>query len=470
MHCVIIGNENSQGGRKCEVHNTGCVLLLVFFAFLLELHAAYNMSPAKINQNRAYVSQDGAGGICGYINSKGQIVGCDRKVDSFATDNEKTVRFVRGLSVDDLRKVLNTEVYNNADSVFGKACGGGSGAGKEVMELWYQDKYGYLRHERVDDGNGTSSEVSPDSNAVGRIQKDGGTLLALVHNHPVDNVGVNCGAWPSNLDATNSGKIDQYIVDCAKDSKRKVTFFSKADGKVYSVGADGNEREWTFEEYKREYARRPLGAGSYVCPVDGAGPHSLYDPVAYSNRREDSANDNVGRQANVSGKTDHANDLEMDDVGEKKTDDSANKVGVRGWCKCGGKKGTECCCGYGAVFGEGKTDCRYMYVLCRRCGKCVRDPDNVFDVKVEEMLQKTKHMTTSQVLAERKKAQARLLAIPDGQIVIPGKCVCEKPDVIKAGSLDGKEFYVCLLCGRCYVPVNNTVPIGPTARSEMGLK
>ena len=31
----------------------------------------------------------------------------------------------------------------------------------------------------------------------------------------------------------------------------------------------------------------------------------------------------------------------MDDVGEKKTDDSANKVGVRGWCKCGGKKGKE---------------------------------------------------------------------------------------------------------------------------------
>ncbi len=158
------------------------------------------------------------------------------------------------------------------------------------------------------------------------------------------------------------------------------------------------------------------------------------------------------------------------DVADANKVDSSVGIGVRGWCRCGGKKDKGCCCGYGAILGASATDCPYVYTLCKRCGKCVRDPDNLFDVKVEVALQKAKNMTTSQFLAERKKAQARLLAIPDGQIVIPGKCVCEKPDVIKAGSLDGKEFYVCLLCGRCYVPVNNTVPIGPTARSEMGLK
>lgn len=155
---------------------------------------------------------------------------------------------------------------------------------------------------------------------------------------------------------------------------------------------------------------------------------------------------------------------------EGQAEDLSGQVGIRGWCKCGGRKDEGSCCGYGAILGASAADCPYVYVLCRRCGKCMRDSDDLIDVKVEEALQKAKHMTTSQVVAERKKSQDRLLAIPDGQIVFPGKCVCEKPDAIKAGGLDGKEFHVCLFCGRYYVPVNNTVPIGPTARKEMGLK
>lgn len=71
---------------------------------------------------------------------------------------------------------------------------------------------------------------------------------------------------------------------------------------------------------------------------------------------------------------------------------------------------------------------------------------------------------------EMKNAQDRLKAIPDGQVVVPGKCSCKEPDVIKTGFFDNQEFYVCLLCGRVYVPVNCNVPIGPTARREMGLK
>ena len=67
-----------------------------------------------------------------------------------------------------------------------------------------------------------------------------------------------------------------------------------------------------------------------------------------------------------------------------------------------------------------------------------------------------------------KKAEVKLLRIPDGEIVIPGTCKCKHPDPIKVGGAE-KEFYVCCFCGRVRLPDNNgNVPVGPTACQEMG--
>lgn len=292
---------------------------------------------------------------------------------------------------------------------------------------------------RIDRGDGDAESVSGEVSIL-----KGEEVVAVLHNHP--EVNGQDSLWPSETDAISALKngCDSYIRDCATG---RIGVFDYKDGQVYEI-KDG----------KRELLVRNFG--DYIRRDDGRDPYEYRNLASLRKKSAQRKGPSTGTVENA----------QLDLSEQKLVDGMKEKIGVRGWCRCGGKKDKGCCCGYGAILGASATDCPYVYTLCKRCGKCVRDPDNLIDVKVEVALQKAKNMTTSQFLAERKKAQARLLAIPDGQIVIPGKCVCEKPDVIKAGSLDGKEFYVCLLCGRCYVPVNNTVPIGPTARKELGLK
>ena len=41
----------------------------------------------------------------------------------------------------------------------------------------------------------------------------------------------------------------------------------------------------------------------------------------------------------------------------------------------------------------------------------------------------------------------KLLTIPEGQIVIPGSCLCLKPDLITVGLATSDKFHVCRYCG-----------------------
>lgn len=167
---------------------------------------------------------------------------------------------------------------------------------------------------------------------------------------------------------------------------------------------------------------------------------------------------------------------------EKKVDDVVDKVGIKGWCKCGNKKRETYCCGQMAVLvgmfgGAGEKGARgeylesivpYVYMLCGDCGKCIRS-DDFFDVGVERMLQMTNDLTVRQVEDMRKKAQEKLFSIPDGQIVIPGKCmgVEHKVDMAKVGTVDNNEFTVCLACGRVCESAQKTDSIGSAARKGM---
>lgn len=317
------------------------------------------------------------------------------------------------------------DAMSQASHMLDNACTSGK---EECMALVKSGDAYVLR--RVDKGDGDAKSVRGEFS----ISK-GEEVVAFLHNHP--EVKGQDSLWPSEDDVISALQNDcnTYIRDCATG---RLGVFDPHDGQVYEV-VDGKRKLLTrvFDDYIRR--------------GDGHDPYEFGNLAAL---REKAAE----KKRTSSGQVESAQ-LNL-----------SEKVGIRGWCKCGGKKDEGCCCGYGAVLGSSAADCPYVYVLCRRCGKCMRNPDDLIDVKVEEALQKAKHMTTSQMVAERKKSQDRLLAIPDGQIVFPGKCVCEKPDAIKAGSLDGKEFHVCLFCGRYYVPVNNAVPIGPTARKEMGLK
>ena len=419
------------------------------------------------------------GRLIGYVDSRGQLVSNNKQSNDVGAGVDASVRNVKGLSKTELRTVLNSEVYNNADRSFEESCKVADGVGKEIQEIWYQDRNGYLRHERVDDGNGTSSEVGADNNKISQITKNGGKLLALVHNHPVGEQKMNCGAWPSKMDANNLAVIDQYIVDCALDAQRKVIHFSKDDGKIYSVGSNGSEEEWTFEEYKEEYGERPVANGSFICPVEGDGGHTAYVPKADGKSKSDSVKQESKDSASVKGEF-------VGGVTNVASTETTGKIGIKGWCRCWEDpevRGARSIMVGGGDDGFGGIEdptrplpkYKYSYRFCLRCGKCRRpnlkwddsSSRRIFDNQLEIQLAMTNGLKTSEYVNARKDVERKFINIPDGQIVFPGKCSCKEPDPIRDGFMNN---YVCVVCGKCYVPVNNAVPIGPTAREEMKLK
>lgn len=153
-------------------------------------------------------------------------------------------------------------------------------------------------------------------------------------------------------------------------------------------------------------------------------------------------------------------------IGHPVTKKGDSQVGVRGWCHCwadSNGRGLNLV-GLGDWSGDmvgntglGVNRGDYSYYLCDLCGKCFtarergdeRDPDmqdlhvvekytgsNIPDYKYTDLL---------------RSAQDRLLTIPDGGVVIPGKCVCKSPELLKVGLSSPKQFYVCSFCGRVYV-------------------
>ena len=404
---------------------------------------------------------DRAGNMVGRCTMTGKFVGLSGKVRGMISGDGRVYDIKTKEELVFIGDLKNAEdcrayVYKQAETAFGKACDANMGKGVERAVVTYYDRDGILRNERIDDGNGTSEATNLNFKRLRQISEIGGKLVAITHNHPTG----GCGGWPSNLDAEAMANVKQefgrnvdfYIADCrhvnGQEDIPMLTLLSSEDGKVYNVSANGHIVK------------------SSVAPANcavGSGDHDLYDPKIGDRKTARNTNRKFGQKK----KEDVEKTLGLANVQQHCP---SGEVGVRGWCKCGGRKDKGCCCGYGAICGASAADCPYVYMLCRRCGKCMRDSDNLIDVKVEEALQKAKHMTTSQLLAERKRSQDRLLTIPDGQIVFPGKCVCKKPDAIKVGGSDKKEFHVCLFCGRYYVPGDSTVPIGPTARKERGLK
>lgn len=143
------------------------------------------------------------------------------------------------------------------------------------------------------------------------------------------------------------------------------------------------------------------------------------------------------------------------------------QVGVKGWCRCGNQKGRIYSVGGGDA--KGNQQGPYTYSLCGRCGKIERpeDADGSLWILDNEMERKRRLEKRKYSHQDFKEVERKLLAIPDGQIVIPGKCACTSPDPTKTGFVDNDEYYICCNCGRVYVPVGHSVPIGPTAKREM---
>ena len=147
------------------------------------------------------------------------------------------------------------------------------------------------------------------------------------------------------------------------------------------------------------------------------------------------------------------------------------QVGVRGWCTCGAEHGKIYYVGY---------ESDYAYHLCGRCGKVDRpwrkkgedanlDSIRIIDNRIVKKYEECagRDIPKYQYRAMLKRAEDSFIDIPDGQIVMSGKCNCKKPDPIKTGFVDNDEYYVCCSCGKVFIPTDCTVPTGPTAWREM---
>ena len=154
-------------------------------------------------------------------------------------------------------------------------------------------------------------------------------------------------------------------------------------------------------------------------------------------------------------------------------------VGVRGWCKCVNNDDDVIAVGFGGKTSKASyTDEEhelmrsrfkasrfhsYVYFICRQCGRCSTKGKiggsgplknlSIFDFTLAEQFEeekKKKVMSDSDYRRHNAMmigVNKKLLMIPEGQIVIPGSCLCLKPDLITVGLATSDKFHVCRYCG-----------------------
>ena len=154
-------------------------------------------------------------------------------------------------------------------------------------------------------------------------------------------------------------------------------------------------------------------------------------------------------------------------------------VGVRGWCKCVNNDDDVIAVGFGGKTSKASyTDEEhelmrsrfkasrfhsYVYFICRQCGRCSTKGKiggsgplknlSIFDFTLAEQFEeekKTKVMSDSDYRRHNAMmigVNKKLLTISEGQIVIPGSCLCLKPDLVTVGLAASDKFQVCRYCG-----------------------
>jgi len=161
--------------------------------------------------------------------------------------------------------------------------------------------------------------------------------------------------------------------------------------------------------------------------------------------------------------------------------------GVKGWCNChwdSHTKRSTLLFHAGDIFraaiaGGVNIELGIGYNLCSGCGMVLHPEKCHTKGKALELMdwriyadicQKTgRQLTLDEAYGALKKRQDELAAIPHGHVVVSGQCRCKKPDPILVGKVVHNEHYVCVECGRVYIPIGNTVPEGSSRRWQMGL-
>ena len=161
---------------------------------------------------------------------------------------------------------------------------------------------------------------------------------------------------------------------------------------------------------------------------------TLYAPTDTSTRdglKNESGRKNAGKEAAEASQQKAA----VEEI--RPNDDS--QVGVRGWCRC--KHSDKHIVGMPPMA-------RYMYSICLKCGKVEKGTEGYRGIMILDT--RYKMSASSEEFHKARAAQAKLFAIPDGQVVIPGKCTCpgtkKASDFVRAGGM-----MVHIDCGRVMV-------------------
>ena len=170
-----------------------------------------------------------------------------------------------------------------------------------------------------------------------------------------------------------------------------------------------------------------------------------------------------------------------------KIDLPSTERGVKGWCNChwdSHTKRSTLLFHAGDIFraaiaGGVNIELGIGYNLCSGCGMVLHPEKCHTKGKALELMdwrlyadicQKTgRQLTLDEAYGALKKRQDELAAIPHGHVVVSGQSRCKKPDPILVGKVVHNEHYVCVECGRVYIPIGNTVPEGSSRRWQMGL-
>ena len=221
--------------------------------------------------------------------------------------------------------------------------------------------------------------------------------------------------------------------------------------------------EWLFSENE---IRSWNVLKKYVQP----GPYSANSKKKESDDKTD-ADD--AKDSNDKGKAPESVTVDIKDDGG---------VGVRGWCKCVNNDDGVIVVGFGGKTSKASyTDEEhelmrsrfkasrfhsYVYFICRQCGRCSSTKTfggdsylknlSIYDFTLDEQFFEEKKKGMSDWDYRRRNAMMidvnkKLLTIPEGQIVIPGSCLCLKPDLVTVGLAASDKFQVCRYCGRKWV-------------------
>lgn len=284
-------------------------------------------------------------------------------------------------------------------------------------------------------------------------------VVADIHNHPPNEFGKD---WFSVQDAISAwaGKRDKILYGCTSDV---ILWLHKEDGRVSQIVNDKGDEPATKWFVKNKHSGSlKVGERTYSIRKDYDYSSSVYDPEEWG--------------------TDEFVKFCNDKVNEASTECggiTGVEVGVRGWCNCGDNHGKRYIVGDMFCMYD-KLKCDLAYTMCARCGCVVRPKDcvgnglQIVDLSLYRELKRRNggRLAWSDAFRPLKTRQSEIEAMPNGQIIVGGVCVCKETDPIKVGftnKITG-EFFVCCLCGRVREPDRNgDMPTGTTALSEMGL-